>query len=65
VFQDDSIHRRASQLAQFEMLGGYAKKDEFIKQIRAVTAADIQRVARSWFPPDRKNVGILLPKQPS
>ncbi len=64
VFQDDSIHRRASLLARFELLGGYAKKDDFLKQIRAVTAADVQRVARSWFPPDRKNVGILLPKQP-
>ena len=64
VFQEDSIHRRASLLARFELLGGYAKKDEFLKQIRAVTAADVQRVARSWFPPDRKNIGILLPKQP-
>ena len=64
VFQEDSIHRRASLLARFELLGGYAKKDEFLKQIRAVTAADVQRVARSWFPPDRNNIGILLPKQP-
>ena len=64
VFQEDSIHRRASLLVRFELLGSYAKKDEFLKQIRAVTAADVQRVARSWFPPDRKNVGVLLPKQP-
>jgi zinc protease len=64
VFREDSIHRRASLLAGFELLGGWAKKDEFLAQIRAVTAADIQRVARSWFPPDRKTVGILLPKQP-
>jgi predicted Zn-dependent peptidase len=27
-----------------------------------VTAADLQRVARTYFPADRKNVGILLPK---
>jgi zinc protease len=64
VFQEDSIHRRASLLARFELLGGYAKKDDFLKQIRAVTAADVQRVAKSWFPTDRKNVGVLLPKQP-
>jgi zinc protease len=64
VFQDDSVHRRASLLARFELLGGYAKKDEFLKQIRAVTAADLRRVARSWFPPDRKNVGTLFPQQP-
>jgi len=63
VFQEDSIHRRASLLARFELLGGYAKKDEFLRSIRALTAADLQRVAKSWFPPDLKNVGTLLPKR--
>ena len=63
VFQEDSIFRRASLLARFELLGGYAKKDEFLRGIRALTAADLQRVAKSWFPPDLKNVGILLPKK--
>ena len=63
VFQDDSIHRRASLLARFELLGGYAKKDEFLQSIRALTAADLQRVAKAWFPPDLKNVGTLLPKR--
>ena len=63
VFQEDSIYRRASLLARFELLGGYAKKDELLRSIRALTAADLQRVAKSWFPPDLKNVGILLPKR--
>ena len=63
VFQEDSVHRRASLLAQFEQLGGYAKKDDFLRSILALTAADLQRVATSWFPPDFKNVGILLPKR--
>jgi zinc protease len=62
VFQDDSIHRRASLLARFELLGGYAKKDAYLDLIRAVTAADLQRVARAYFQDDKKNVGILLPK---
>jgi len=30
-------------------------------ELRAVTAADLQRVARTYFPLDRKNVSILLP----
>jgi zinc protease len=63
VFQEDSIFRRASLLARFELLGGYGKKDEFLASIRALTAADLQRVAKSWFPPDLKNVGILLPRR--
>jgi zinc protease len=62
VFQDDSIHRRASLLARFELIGGYALKDKYLESIRAVTAADLQRVAGTHFPSDRKNVGVLLPK---
>src|SRR5881296_3806305 len=62
VFQEDSVHHRASLLARFEVIGGYAQKDQFLAKIRAVTAADLVRVAGSWFPEDKKNVGILLPK---
>jgi zinc protease len=61
VFQEDSIHRRASLLARFELLGGWESKDTFLAKIRAVTAADLLRVARAYFLDDRKNVGILLP----
>jgi zinc protease len=62
VFQEDSVHRRASLLARFELIGGYAQKDTFLTKIRAVTAADLTRVANAWFAPDRKSVGVLLPK---
>jgi zinc protease len=62
LFQDDSIHRRASLLARFELIGGFGKKDGYLDLIRAVTAADLQRVARAYFQDDKKNVGILLPK---
>ena len=62
VFQEDSVHRRAALLARFELIGGYALKDSFITKIRAVTVADLTRVARVWFAPERKSVGVLLPK---
>jgi zinc protease len=62
VFQEDSIHRRASLLARFELIGSYADKDRFLDRLRAVTAADVQRVARAYFPEDRKNAGVLLPR---
>jgi zinc protease len=61
VFSQDSIHRRASLLARFELVGDYRLLDAYVGRLRAVTAADIQRVARRWFPPDRRNVGVLLP----
>ncbi len=62
VFQEDSVHRRASLLARFELIGGYAEKDRFLERLRSVTAADVQRVARAYFPDDKKNVGVLLPR---
>jgi zinc protease len=62
VFQQDSVHRRATLLARFELIGGYEQLDTFVQKMRAVTAADVQRVARAYFPEDRKNVGVLLPR---
>jgi len=62
VFQEDSVHRRAALLARFETIGGHTLKDAFVAKIRAVTAADLTRAARAWFPPERKSVGVLLPK---
>jgi zinc protease len=62
VFQEDSVYRRASLLARFELLGGYGSFQAFVTRIRAVSAADVQRVARAYFPADRKNVGVLLPR---
>jgi zinc protease len=43
------------------MIGGYRLLDSYVDRIRAVSAADVQRVARTYFPADRKNVGVLLP----
>jgi zinc protease len=62
VFQQDSVYRRASMLVRFELIGGYGLFDAFLARIQTVTAADLQRVARAYFPADRKNVGILLPR---
>ncbi|MBM4441837.1 MAG: insulinase family protein [Candidatus Rokubacteria bacterium] len=61
VYQEDSIHRRAALLARFELIGGYAQKDRYLERIRAVTAADVQRVARTYFKDQGKNLGVLLP----
>jgi zinc protease len=61
VFQEDSVHRRASLLARFELTGGWRQKDTYLQKIRAVTADDIQRVARAYFLDSKKNVGYLIP----
>jgi len=62
VFQEDSVHRRAALLARFELIGGYTEKDRFVERLRSVTAADVQRVARTYFADDKKNIGVLLPR---
>ncbi len=62
VFQQDSVHSRASVLARFELIGGYRLKDEFVPKIRAVTAEQLMRVANTYFPDTGKSVGVLVPK---
>jgi zinc protease len=65
VWQQDSVHSRASTLARFELMGSWRLLDRFVPAIRAVTAADLQRVVRAYFPSDRRNVGILVPAEPA
>ena len=62
VWGQDSIYARAAALARFERMGSWRLVDEFVPLIRGVTAADLQRVARAYFPVDRKTVGTLLPE---
>jgi zinc protease len=61
VWQQDSVHSRATSLARFELAGSWQLQADFVPRVRAVTVADLQRVARAYFPTDRKNIGILLP----
>jgi zinc protease len=65
VWQQDSVFSRASVLGRYEMLGSWRMLEEFLPKLRAVSAADLQRVARLYFPVDRKNVSILLPAEPA
>jgi predicted Zn-dependent peptidase len=47
------------------MLGSWRMLDDFLPKVRAVTAADLQRVAQRYFAVERKNVSILLPAEPA
>lgn len=62
VFQQDSVHRRAALLARFELIGGYRLQDTYVDRLREVTPEDLKRVARTYLPVERKNVGVLLPR---
>ena len=65
VWQQDSVFSRASVLARYEMMGSWHLLDDFLPKLRAVTSADLQRVARQYFAVNRKNVSILLPAAPA
>ncbi len=64
IWRQDSVHSRASDLARFELLGSWRLAERYVPSIRAVTAADVQRVARAYFPADAKNAAVLLPAEP-
>lgn len=64
VFRQDSVYSRASLLARFELIGGWRLEKAFVPAIRAVTAEDLRRVARTYFPDERRNVGVLIPVPP-
>jgi len=63
VWRQDSVHSRAAALARFELAGSWRLEADFVPLIRAVSAADLQRVARAYFPSDQKNVAVLLPAE--
>jgi|SRR5690349_6610193 len=62
VFQQDSNFRHAMLMGQAESVGtGWRRIDQFIEHIHAVTAKDIQRVAKQYLTLDNRTVGILIP----
>jgi zinc protease len=62
IFEQDSNFRRAMLLGQSESIGaGWRRVDQFLERIRAVTAKDVQRVAKQYLIPDNRTVGILVP----
>jgi len=59
-----TIQGRANLLGSYEVFQGhYAKLFTRDKTIEAVTAADIQRVARQYFSPKNRTVATLIPEK--
>jgi zinc protease len=51
----------AEELSDGEVLGTYETTEAYLSRIDAVSAADIQRIARAHMDPDRLTVTILRP----
>ncbi|MGA2411142.1 MAG: pitrilysin family protein [Candidatus Binataceae bacterium] len=61
VYGQDSVFREAMLLGLYQMLGNYHMVDQYMPAIDKVTAADIQRVAKTYFTKSNLTLGVLVP----
>ena len=63
VYKLDSMFGQAMEIGQTESAGlPYQKIDRMLEKLQAVTAADVQAVARKYFTDDTLTVGVLDPQ---
>ncbi len=63
LFGQDSVFNLARQLAEYEIIAGWRAWEAYLPGIRAVTAADLQRVAKVYLTPDHRTVAVLIPEK--
>ena len=64
VYEKDSIFYQAMNLGQLETVGlPWTLADEYLGKIRAVTAEQVQKVARKYFVDTQKTIALLEPQQ--
>jgi zinc protease len=61
LFGQDSVFNLARQLAEYEIVADWHVWEAYLPGIRAVTAADLQRVAKAYLTPDNRTVAVLIP----
>ena len=61
VFQTNSVTAQARQLGYWAMIGDWRYLTTYLDRIRALTAADVQAVARRTFSVDTRTVGHFVP----
>lgn len=65
IMSQDSLFYRGMLLGRFQTIGSWKKLNEIVPGIRAVTAADVQRVAQKYLVKTNRTVGILNPLKPT
>ncbi|HEX8491292.1 MAG TPA: pitrilysin family protein [Pyrinomonadaceae bacterium] len=63
AFSRDGTSEVASQLSEAEAVADWRFFSNYEASIRKVAAADVQRVARTYFTEDNRTVGYFIPKQ--
>ena len=62
VFEQDSIYYQAMQIGRLESVGlDWSLKDEFVKRVNAVTAEQVQAVARKYLVAKQQTIAVLDP----
>ncbi|MFQ5581675.1 MAG: M16 family metallopeptidase [Mariprofundaceae bacterium] len=66
IFSRDSLYLRAKQIGSMETVGiGADQRDNWLRAIRQVTAADIRLAVGKWLLPNRATTGLLEPEKKS
>jgi zinc protease len=62
VYKRDSIFNQAMQIGRLEAVGlDWSVMDEYVAKVNAVTAAQVQAVARKYLVEERQTVAVLKP----
>ena len=62
IYQNDSVSGQANDLGSYAVIGLPHYRATYLDKIRAVTPADIQRVAKQYFTPDNRTVAYFNPQ---
>ena len=62
IYQNDSVSEQADQLGAYAAIDLPHYRDDYLNQIRKVTPADIQRVARQYLIADNRTVAYFDPQ---
>jgi zinc protease len=64
LFAQDSLFYQAMQLGEYEVAGDWRRIDDYLPGVRAVTAADVLRVANTYLRPENRTTAVLIPDPP-
>jgi len=64
VFAQDSLFYQAMELGEYEVAGDWRRIDDYLPAVRAVTAADVLRAARTYLRPENRTTAVLVPDPP-
>ncbi len=63
AYSSESVTNLAMQIGMWEVLDSYRRHDTLLTDLAAVTADDVQRVAREYLSDRRRTVGIFHPTE--